>query len=327
VVPIGFVSQDQLVRARQIPVLDYILRYESGNIRRVGSEYRLRDHESLAVGEKGWYWHSREIGGKSALDFLTNVRGYGLVDAVCLLLNEQPHGKERPDRPASKTPNKPIQPKNKLLPERLPFTIPRHNKNNNRVVAYLQSRGIDRGLILDCIKRGDLYESAYNHDCVFKGKDETGKVRYAAIRSTWSGFKGDAGGSDKKCAFLLPPTDPDSTEVAVFEAPIDVLSHQTMCIQGNLPQFNGWQLSLGGTSVLGLKHFLEHHPQVTHCVICTDDDEAGNRTAERIAELPGVTTERLFMLTGTDWNDALQDIQKAERTQSRARTSARPERS
>ena len=39
------------------------------------------------------------------------------------------------------------------------------------MIAYLQSRGIDKGLILDCIGRGDLYESAYRHDCIFKGKD------------------------------------------------------------------------------------------------------------------------------------------------------------
>lgn len=31
----AYVSSDQIERARQIPALDYILRYESGNIKRV----------------------------------------------------------------------------------------------------------------------------------------------------------------------------------------------------------------------------------------------------------------------------------------------------
>ncbi|MCL2853946.1 MAG: topoisomerase, partial [Defluviitaleaceae bacterium] len=80
----GWVTKGQLDRARQIHVLEYVLRYESNNIKRVGGEYRLRDHESLAVGSKGWYWHSRDRGGKTALDFLIDVRSYRLVDAVCL---------------------------------------------------------------------------------------------------------------------------------------------------------------------------------------------------------------------------------------------------
>jgi hypothetical protein len=160
---LGWVSKDQIERARRVSALDYILRHEQENIKRVGSEYRLRDHESLAVGDKGFYWHSREIGGKTALDYLTAVRGYGLVDAVCLLLNEHPQGRERsegydrPTRPGSRNAKPPV--------ERQPFAIPRHYKDNNRVIAYLRNRGIDKGLILDCIERGDLYESVYNHNC------------------------------------------------------------------------------------------------------------------------------------------------------------------
>jgi len=326
VVPVRQVSKDQLERARQIPVLDYVLRYEPDNAKRVGHEYRLRDHDSLSVGTKGWYWHSQGIGGKSALDYLTAVRGYGLVDAVCLLLNEHPHGMESSDylvnRPAKAIP----PPSAKQAPEHLPFAIPLRNRNNSRVIAYLQSRGIDKGLILNCIERGDLYESAYRHDCVFKGKDANGKVKYAAIRSTTSSFKGDVEGSDKKCAFLLPSVEPGSTFVMACESPIDALSHQTLALQGYVQPFNGWRLSLGGTSTLGLEYFLEHKPQIKHCLICTDDDDAGNKAAERIAELPGITTERLLPPIGVDWNDSLLAIQKAERMQYRAHYSARDER-
>jgi len=61
----GYVTKEQLARARQTGVLDYILTYEPGNVRRVGSNYRLKDHESLAISDKGFYWHSRNIGGKT----------------------------------------------------------------------------------------------------------------------------------------------------------------------------------------------------------------------------------------------------------------------
>ena len=316
------VNKSQVERARLVSVLEYILRYEHDNAKRVGTQYRLRDHDSLSVSEEGWFWHSQGIGGQTALDFLTSVRGYGFVDAVCLLLGEQPAGRNDPDQHEHMTSTQSVSEKSKTQRERLPFALPRRNDNNRRVVAYLQSRGIDKCLIQACIKRGDLYESANNHECVFKGRDETGKTRYAAIRSTTTNFKRDADGSDKKYSFLLPPDDLDSTDVAVFESPIDALSHQTICLRGYLPPFDGWRLSLGGTSIFGLEHFLEHHPQIAHCTVLTDDDEAGNRAADRIAEMQGVTTERLFTLIGNDWNDALQDMLRAERTKNRANSHA-----
>jgi hypothetical protein len=313
-------------RARQVDVLDYVLRYEHDSVKRVGSAYRRRDHPSIEIKEGKWRWYSQGLYGKTALDYLTDVRGYGLVEAVCLLTGEKPQGKECSDKPVKTPPNQSVAPNAKPPPERTPFAIPRHHKDNNRVIAYLQSRGIDKGLILDCIKRGDLYENAYFHDCVFKGKDENGKTRYAATRSTSSGFKGDAEGSDKRCNFLLPPADTDSNTVAIFEAPVDALSHQTMCIRGYIPPFDGWRLSLGGTSTLGLLQFLTPHPQVTHCLICTDNDEAGNKTAAKIADLAGITIERFVPHAGTDWNDALQSMLKAERTQNRAHIRAHTER-
>jgi len=85
----GWVSKDQIERARRISALDYVLRYEQDNIKRVGNEYRLRDHESLSVGNRGFYWHSQGVGGKKALDYLTGVCGYAFVDAVCLLINDR----------------------------------------------------------------------------------------------------------------------------------------------------------------------------------------------------------------------------------------------
>jgi len=322
----SYVNKDQIERARQVSALDYVLRHEHDNVKRVGMQYRLRDHDSLSVSEKGWFWHSQDIGGKTALDFLIDVRGYSLVDAVCLLLGEQPHRSGEPDKPNPKAKEQPDQLTPKPPLEHLPFAPPRRNRNNNRVIAYLQSRGIDKGLIQNCIERGDLYESANYHECVFKGKDSEGRTRYSAIRSTTTKFKRDADGSDKKYSFLLPPDDPDSTDVAVFESPIDALSHQTICLRGYLPPFDGWRLSLGGTSVLGLEYFLANHPNIAHCTIFTDDDDAGNKVADRIAELPGVTTERLFTPMGNDWNDALQDILRAERTLNRAHNRAREER-
>jgi hypothetical protein len=186
------------------------------------------------------------------------------------------------------------------------------NKDNNRVIAYLQSRGIDKEIILDCIRRGVLYESVMYHACVFVGKNEQGKSRFACIRSTSGNFKSDAVGSDKKYGFTLPPNNGNCREAAVFESPVDILSHKTLCKEG-LIDWDGWRLSLGGTSLLSLAYFLNQRPEVDKCLICTDNDEAGNSAAVKIAELPGVATLRSPPETGKDFNETLQIIRGISR--------------
>ena len=301
----GFMTKQQLERAREYHVLDYVLRYEAERYKRVGGGYRSKEHPSLAVSERGFYWHSHGLSGKTALDYLIYVRRYGLVDAACMLLNECPVERSVTIPPSS--------------PERQALALPLRHKDNRRVIAYLQSRGIDRDLILDCINRGVLFESQYRHHCVFLGKDEQGRTRSATMRSTTGNFKRDANGSDKRYAFLLPPDNPNSQTAACFEAPVDCLSHQTLCKQGLIPPFDGWRLSLGGTAIGALEYFLKRHPEVTQCLVCTDNDEAGELAAAKIAKLPGITTARSPPVIGNDWNDTLEAALKAERTQNRVR--------
>jgi len=328
---VGFVvTKDQLERARQIPVLDYVLLHEASQFKQVGRSYRLRTDDAFAVSESGWYCHKRGIGSRTALDYLVEIKGYGLIDAVCSLLNEKPfEHSDVPDmqtyksKPKARSPTTPVK-QSKPPPERMPFAPPLRYKDNKRVIAYLQSRGIDKDLILDCIKQGSLYESANWHNCVFVGRDENGKSRFAAMRGTTSAFKCDADGSDKRYGFILPPKNPNSHEVAVFEAPIDCLSHQTLCKQGFIPPFDGWRLSLGGTSDLALIHFIKIHAEVTHCFICTDNDKGGNAIAKKIAEMPGITTERSMLAVDEDWNEKLQALQKQERTKGRSLQSGIP---
>ena len=308
----GYVTSEQLRRAREIPVLSYLQVHEGENLKPIGSGYRLNDHDSLSVSEKGWYWHSRNIGSWSALDYLTDVRGYSLVEAVSFLLNETPERYHQP-RPVPLLKEKIVQAKELILPMR--------NKDNHRITAYLQSRGIDRDLILNCINTGILYESKYYHNCVFLGKDENGKTKFAAMRSITTTFMRDAEGADKRYGFTLPPTNPNSPVVALYESPIDSLSHQTLCKIGQLPPFDGWRLSLGGVSTLALEHFLTQRPRIQHCIICTDADTAGNMVATKISNIKGITSERSPPIYGSDWNDTLQAIKKLEHTKSNTRAS------
>jgi len=313
----GGVSKEQIEAAKQVDILDYLERREPDNIKRIGNRHILRDHDSFVISKGKWCWNSQGYGCKTAtaLNYLIKVRGYSFVDAVRELAGDVPN--DRPEPEKAKPP-----------PEPKIFALPPHSKDNKRIIAYLQSRGISRPLILECIERGLLYESAVYHNCIFVGRDEHGKARFAAQRGLAGDFKCDVDGSDKRFGFVLPPDfgkpnhSINSRNVAVFEAPIDTLSHKVMCEQGFLPPFNGWRLSLGGTSLLALTRFLEQHPEIESCVICTDNDLAGEMAAAKIAETVRVRVGGAVPPIGDDWNTALLALQKAERMKNRARSGA-----
>jgi hypothetical protein len=287
------VTREQIARAKEIGIEEYILRNEANNVRRIGNAYYLKDHESLEISSGLWNWHSRGIGGRNVIDYLVKVRGYDFVDAVRHLAGEAYSG------PAAALKARP--PGAAKQPERKPFKLPPRNADNKRVIAYLEQRGIDKALTQECIDRGLLYESAHWHNCVFVGRDDNGKARFAALRGTTGDFKRDADGSDKRFGFALPPTDRDCKTVIVFESPTDAISHKALC-----PDTDGRRLSLGGTALAALTCFLERRPETESIIVCTDSDAAGNAAAQKIAGFTDRRVTRLLPPAGKDWNEALQ---------------------
>jgi len=283
------VTREQIERAKQVNILDYVLKHEPDNVKRIGNAYYLKDHDSFTISNGLWIWRSQDIGGKNVIDYLIKVRGYSFVDAVRHLAGDAVQYTQI-------TPNAKPPPKPKLA-----FALPSRNGDNERVIAYLQGRGIAKPLIFDCIERGSIFESARWHNCVFVGRDDNRKARYATLRGTNTDFKRDADGSDKRFGFTLPPTNSGSDTVAVFESPVDALSHQVLN-----PDIDGWRLSLGCTALSALTNFLERHGEVKSIVVCTDNDDAGNKAAKKIAELPDITAVRSLPPAGhKDWNDVL----------------------
>jgi hypothetical protein len=107
----------------------------------------------------------------------------------------------------------------------------------------------------------------------------------------------------------LPPNSGVSDTVAVFESPVDSLSHQVL-----YPGFGGWRLSLGCTALSALTNFLERHSEVKNCIACVDADDAGNRAAVKIANIQGITVARSVPLAGKDWNDVLTITKSSNKT-------------
>ena len=168
--------------------------------------------------------------------------------------------------------------------EKRSFAPPESSICPSAVVPYLQSRGIDTEIIAACLNAGTLYESRRYQNCVFTGKDKTGRVRFACQRGTRGNFKRDAPGSDKRFGFCLPAADAACPRLAVAESPIDALSLASL-----VKLYGGdWRdcsyLSLGGTAPLALIQYLHDHPKVTQVSLCLDNDKAGLDGIDRLTQ-------------------------------------------
>ena len=274
------VSEEQVKLAREVDLLTYLQINEPQELLPPkNGEYRTKTHSSLVISNGQWYWHRGGFGAATALDFLIKVRGMGFIDAVETVLS------------ARGTPDFSALPVEKAKPPpKWEFYPPKPQRYSNRAVSYLQERGISPEVINRAIQAGVLYESRYynpaseNHNaavCVFTGKDETGKTVFATMRGIDIDFKQDKAGSDKRYNFTLPAKSPDSRHLAVFEAPVDLLSHAA------LQQRSGWnwdghRISLGGTSNITLISFLERNPQIKRVTLHLDNDVAGLTAARKI---------------------------------------------
>jgi hypothetical protein len=119
-----WVTEEQIARAKQVGLLDYLLANEPHNLKKVGNEYRLRDHDSLTVSNGKWNWHSRGFGGTTALNYLVRVRGIEFTEAVQVLAYDVRAG------PPPSIPASPVKPPPPKKPK--PFALPAKNFNNDR---------------------------------------------------------------------------------------------------------------------------------------------------------------------------------------------------
>ena len=193
------------------------------------------------------------------------------------------------------------------------FSLPWARRCATSAVSYLQRRGISPDVISRCFRDGLFYEARHHGEpvCVFVGKDEAGKAKFACMRSIAGSLRKDVYGSDKEYSFCYPPRNPDSRHVAVFEAPIDALSHATLQeLKGW--KWDGYRLSLGGTSHVALTAFLKRHPEIRRVSLYMDNDLGGLKNARRIKAMlhedqrfrhirVGVNPPR----TGKDYNEML----------------------
>jgi len=161
------------------------------------------------------------------------------------------------------------------------LVLPPKDKSFNQTIAYLtQTRKIDKEIVYAMIKAGKVYGARTErngqsfHNCAFVGYDEEGKPRYCALRapSSNSKFRQDVENSDKTYGFSM---EGKSNRVFVFEAPIDAMSHATLCKFYSIDWRADHRIAEGGLSDKALRRYLKQHPEIAEIIFCYDNDVDG----------------------------------------------------
>lgn len=293
--PFRFTEREMdIAKGTDLPDLLTHLGYQ---VRRVGSYYTTREMDSLRIKERRtWRRYSNQTGG-DAIAFLQEFCGKDFREAVNYLLEFNGHRAR-----ASPVPHQPSPAKK----ERPAFALPSAAPDQRHVFAYLRKRGIAPQVIQSFIQAGLLYEDADHHNCVFVGRNGGGQPVFASKRGTYDrngpGFKGDVTGSNKDIAFCLP-CDPSQDWVAVFEAPIDLMSFCTLH-----RQVRSNAIALCGLYQGPLDNYLRQNPHLKRIVLCLDADGPGQEAAEKFrAEYTpkGYAVSIKTPARGKDWNEYL----------------------
>ena len=316
----AYYTSQQIEKAKQIDLLSYLqannpdeLVYESRN------SYTTKSHDSLKINNGMWYWFSRGVGGKSALDYLITVEEFTFTQAVEHLLKQK--GIEKTVKI-----NSGLTEKEKINR----VVLPRKNNNNYKVVSYLMSRGISKNIIVECINKGFIYQEYGNKNVVFVGYDGKNNPRYASVRGTNnSRYMHDCYGSDKSYSFKLTSITKNNS-VHLFESAIDLLSYAT------IKEFKKEQwdeenlLSLSGVfqakkefiytkTPKTLTNFLENNKNIDTIYLHLDNDEAGRNATQSIINS---LSDRYKIIdeppkNGKDYNDYLCNILKINQKNNR----------
>ena len=117
------VTREQIEAAKRMTAMEFLRRYRPDQLEKDAArgEFHLKGHDSFKINERTsfWHWKSRDVGGRSALDYLIKVEEVDFLEAVRQLCEELP---------GNFTPPPPV--------ERKPFTLPAPAPNNRRVFAY-----------------------------------------------------------------------------------------------------------------------------------------------------------------------------------------------
>lgn len=287
-------TKEQREQARRTDLANFLISHGE-KVRKSGSEYEWLDGpQKVTIRGHLWY-HQYEQKGGDAIDFVRRFYNKDYAEAVEMLLNNC--GGQIITSP-------PIEKEHKT------FELPPRNDRMSRVFSYLLlTRGIDKNVLFEFVRKKMIYESADYHNAVFVGYDSNGKPRHAHKRGpvTSNPYKGNVAGSQPEYNFHFNGT---SDKIFLFEAPIDMLSYISM-------HKENWQehsyAASCSVSDMVLFQCLNDNPNIKNVFLCFDNDEAGQTAKKRIADkLNKLNIQNEILIpTHKDWNE---DILNGERT-------------
>ena len=264
-------TPEQKERAATVDLEEFLLR-QGEKLIKSGREKRLASDHSITVRGCEWFDHASNEGGR-AVSFVQKYYGKSYVEAMSMLLGES---------------MEPVYPQAKKQEADSSRSLSRRLFRTRICTAclriLLKTRGLDADVVSYFARRKLLYEDAAHHNAVFIGTDEGGCPRHAHLRSTNSfgkAFRLNVESSDPRYSFHHTGTD---GSLYVFEAPIDMLSYISMNPQQ-------WQehsyVACCGTSPIPVMQMLKPDTQIVY--LCLDNDDAGHKASERMAELSART--------------------------------------
>lgn len=160
-----YYPKEVIEKAKEMDLLTYLQNYEPDELVHFsGDTYCTKEHDSLKISNGLWCWNSRGIGGKSAVKYLTDVKGYSFIDAVKIIVEKE---KLQP-------PIKAIAPNKKRVYN---LKLPPKSPTDDKVKEYLTGRGIDESIIDYCLEHNLIFESLPYHNAVFVGLNEQNKPK------------------------------------------------------------------------------------------------------------------------------------------------------
>lgn len=287
-------TKEEREQARRTDLANFLIG-QGEKVRKSGSEYEWLDgSQKVTIRGHLWYHQYEQIGG-DAVDFVRRFYNKDYAEAVEMLLNNC--GGQIITSP-------PIEKSHK------PFKLPPRNDRMSRVFSYLLlTRGIDKDVLYEFVRRKMIYESSDFHNAVFVGYDSNGKPRHAHKRGTVTNnpYKGNAAGSQPEYSFHFNGT---SEKLFLFEAPIDMLSYISMHKKNWKEHSYAASCSVSDRVLF---QCLKDNPNIKNVFLCFDNDEAGQTANKRIADkLNKLNIQNEILIpTHKDWNE---DILNGERT-------------
>ena len=306
-------TEDQIARANEVNLVRF-LSARGERFKKAGREYRWEKHDSVTICENKWYRHSQGKGGWP-IDFMMEFYDLSFPDAVKELLDGEEARVGLKTSLSEKRTIPYVEDGGLAVADPIPtkeMVLPEADENQDHIMEYLvDQRKLDKDILSEFIKRGDIYQEKDNQRVVFVGRDSEGNPRYASWRNAGAEqLRGDVSGSQKEYGFKsVAFWDEDkqrkrlARKLYVFESPIDLLSFLTL-----YPKYwhENHYLSLGGVSAKALKTFLSERSDVEQIILCLDNYKAGHEACAKLFDvIPSRYAVNQLVPSRKDWNEVL----------------------